>query len=337
MKRPFMKKSGFTLIELLVVIAIIAILIGLLLPGVQKVREAAARTQCQNNLKQIGLANQNFHDVYKNFPPLQGPLGTTGNANTVFFWLLPYVEQTALFDRARTSTGDYDSRLVAFEVVKTYGCPSDPSYNGGVGLFKPTGVYTVPTSGGKPWAVASYGANGPAFTRITQNCATLVLPGNTDQFTKQTGFDTAQQIMVVAGERRRIEADFSDGTSNTIAFTEKLANCLNPASSYYYGTSTAWGYFAGSSYPQWPNTELIPAVQTSWSGIGETRGPQPLSSPGAWNGGNCLGRRSSSGHSSGLNVALIDGSVRHVSYSIGSTTWWNASTPQNDATGGTDW
>ena len=95
------RRSGFTLIELLVVIAIIAILIGLLVPAVQKVRESANRTQCTNNLKQLGLAAHNYHDTLKHLPPAIGYYPPAAGAfGTYLFHLLPYVEQDDLYRSA---------------------------------------------------------------------------------------------------------------------------------------------------------------------------------------------------------------------------------------------
>jgi prepilin-type N-terminal cleavage/methylation domain-containing protein len=122
-------RRGFTLIELLVVIAIIGILIGLLVPAVQKVRDAAARAQCQNNLKQLGLALHNYHDTYKHFPAPRGTHTPTPIFTEFRGWMcevLPYLEQNSLAQNMYTSPW-YVGFFVTFNTpVQAFLCPSDP-------------------------------------------------------------------------------------------------------------------------------------------------------------------------------------------------------------------
>jgi prepilin-type N-terminal cleavage/methylation domain-containing protein len=159
------KIPGFTLIELLVVIAIIAILIALLVPAVQKVREAAARTQCTNNLKQIGLGVHNFVDSYKKVPQAESHVNgavynsrsLTGTTGTIFYYLLPYIEQKNLYQQANG-----DSMSVGSMVVPTYLCPSDPS-GSSAGGYGGCGVMNSDVLQRDNFASCNYAANETAL------------------------------------------------------------------------------------------------------------------------------------------------------------------------------
>jgi prepilin-type N-terminal cleavage/methylation domain-containing protein len=196
----FLKRwRGFTLIELLVVIAIIAILIALLVPAVQKVREAAARTQSQNNLKQIGIAVHAVNDQYKKLPntigwfPAQGPNQTwsnwyhtnPSNYGSLFWFLLPYIEQQGIYNKYNPP------QQWSFPPVATFIAPGDPS---------------APANGAQPWGnsgASSYASNIYVFSSPSQG------PGG----------NSAGRIPTVFR---------SDGSSNTIIMSERYATCNQP-------------------------------------------------------------------------------------------------------------
>jgi len=214
----FKKWRGFTLIELLVVIAIIAILIGLLLPAVQKVREAAARTQSSNNLKQLALAMHSCADAnQENMPGLYGNFpGTNGAFGTVFFHLLPYIEQDNIYKGANgyvyNNNSNAGGQPTHYLPIKSYQAPGEGSTSGGQ-------IW----AGG--WAISNYGANYNVFG------------GNVTE--GSWSWDA----------KPRLPASFSpDGTSNTMIFAEKYARCGGSGGSLWaHGNwNPAWMSMFGS-------------------------------------------------------------------------------------------
>jgi prepilin-type N-terminal cleavage/methylation domain-containing protein/prepilin-type processing-associated H-X9-DG protein len=322
--RVLRRWRGFTLVELLVVIAIIAILIGLLLPAVQKVREAAARTSCQNNLKQMGLATINCADTNQGIiPPSLGLFPavlkqTDGNGNGgLLFHILPYLEQQDLYkasfipqsnggDGRNGGFGTYTEWGTAAEqaAIKVYMCPSDPTINPGMHQGQ-----------------ASYGLNGQLF-RGEGGWS----PGNL--------WGTGGGLF---------PAWISDGTSNTMFYTEKEYQGLAPCAPNWCPSGNnnnpacqpgnpVNGQVVGNYFADWGPELFCP------EGGNEPTGPNaatlPQFQPKAFEADNC---RPSSPHSGGIQVGLADGSVRSVSPSVSPATWWAAVTPSAGDILGSDW
>jgi prepilin-type N-terminal cleavage/methylation domain-containing protein len=299
--RPTASRRAFTLIELLVVIAIIAVLIGLLLPAVQKVREAANRAKCSNNLKQIGLALHNYHDANGSFPPGYIELKPlTDRANWITL-ILPYFEQDnvfKLYDPKSTVGGSPTNFALNRQKQPVFKCPSD--------VDLPPKIYPPdPTLG--PWALGNYLANnglGPMKSH-TEPLPSVQKPG-----------------VFMVNSKVRI-ADIRDGTSNTLLVTE----CLNVPGE---GTNEDWR--GNLTYPE--------NCLFHWNYTPNTNNPDWLrkglcvSTPRA----PCIGTHSAysdrneivsarSQHSGGVQVLLGDGGVRFVSDNIALATWQALGSP----------
>jgi prepilin-type N-terminal cleavage/methylation domain-containing protein/prepilin-type processing-associated H-X9-DG protein len=288
-------RSGFTLIELLVVIAIIAILIGLLLPAVQKVREAAARTKCQNNLKQIGLALHSFHDSQNGFPAGWKTTGTNTDGNwgwSVF--LLPYIEQQNLYNQlspdTRTLRAVFQNQLALLQTpLSVYMCPSD--------------------------TVAPLNDNRPFTQMVTGQSIKIAIsnyPGNGGNDGDTGLFQANRQIRF---------GDISDGTSNTLAVGERRSKGQKPEEVPF---AALWAGFSDAP------GETDPArSQGCVRGYTYYRMPDGESNTGLVDAGLAFSSNHGSG---GSNFALCDGSVRFITSSIN---WSGADIPKTDSRFGT--
>jgi prepilin-type N-terminal cleavage/methylation domain-containing protein len=301
-------RRGFTLIELLVVIAIIAILIGLLLPAVQKVREAAARMRCQNNLKQIGLGLHNYHDAYQQFPFGFTEQGLDRRRENWFQLILPYVEQENLFrsymadPTGRNAGGDqWIHQMTGIHVrtpINTFCCPSDGGApglgaNGGTTAFQ--GSYAV-CAGGITWT----GSVG-----VQRDISSGDAGG-----------------MFFRDSRIRL-TDVNDGTSNTLMASEGVIRGNGVG-----GWGELGGFWGGAPHGAYgfstsevPNTPVPDRVYTC-KATNRPGAPNnapcesgfTLGLPGRWTFARSL-------HTGGVNVVLGDASVRFISNTIDRFTW----------------
>jgi prepilin-type N-terminal cleavage/methylation domain-containing protein/prepilin-type processing-associated H-X9-DG protein len=308
------KRCGFTLIELLVVIAIIGILIALLLPAVQKVREAARRMQCTNNLKQIGLAMHNYHDSFGILPPQ-----TANNLNTCCYgtWqmaVLPYVEQDNLWklyvNYANVlGTGQrYDkdqNLLVTSTRLSVFQCPSDIA------------------------AVAkTVGYNGQEYAIVLNNY--LVNVGNIDYAQGKDGVFEGEPdgLMFLGAPFARAKqyrlTDILDGTSNTLMAAEIRQG--QPGAAGDYRGNTWWGEGSGFTTFRTPNSPDPDYISQNCVDASVNPLNAPCKSvvgkkPDGTTDTNIEVFAARSRHPGGVNVLLCDGSGRFVSNSIDWATW----------------
>ncbi len=301
-----MTRKGFTLIELLVVIAIIAILIGLLLPAVQKVREAAARAKCSNNLKQLGIACHNYHEANGSLPAMMGPGGCCWGTWTIL--VMPYVELDNVY-RLYQNWGGNDGTNTGFPAPSNgangiryssapnttnvtsrryavFTCPSDQSNDPILGISN----INYAANGGSG---GTFGSIGPA-------------PQPSGYVAQHGMFDGANRL------RRVRLTDVSDGTTNTLMFMEVRQGQASDLRGFaWWGDASA----ASTYYP--PNTNANDLIYTP--GYCNNQPTQGMPCSGA--GGAHFSSRSR--HPVGVNVALGDASVRFIREGVNPTTWRN--------------
>ncbi len=296
------RRSGFTLLELLVVIAILAVLTGLLLPALMKVREAAARARCGNNLRQLGIAAHHCNDTHHLLPPLLGSFPDPGMGRCpVQFWLLPFLDQEPLF-RAGAQDTTPVSYATAGEVYATpvavLLCLSDPSVSED-GFVRNRAAdqggraRSEEDQGGGPAgraAACNYGANGQVFGKPADGGAVPNSGGQGDA---------------------RIPGSFPDGTSVTILFAEKYATCGPGGGSAAFRSDAVQSPFA-------PSFAVYPA------GVGLNAKFQPHPDPYET---ACLPYLAQTPHRGGILAGMADGGVRLVSSGVSARTWWAACTP----------
>lgn len=334
MRVSHVRSRAFTLIELLVVIAIIGVLIGLLLPAVQKVREAANRMKCTNNIKQIGIATHTYENTYDVMPPLWtdniSPYPNRDYAS-LFYFLLPFIEQQALYNSGAAAT---NSEVAGFGIIHF------SSYQGG------TGGPAVATA-----IVSTYicvtDSSDPSL-RTDSSTGTTYAPGN-----------YAGNVMVYdPSYPKSLVKSMPDGTSNTVMIGHRLQSCDGTNIGWGGPVTTDWAaepHETGTIHPEpgFGYTDYFNAYNTVTPAPARVNvtttnsfGVTP-SAPNFTSGslpfqivptpGSCLWAVLVSPHVGAMIVGVGDGSVRTVSASISTATWKAACNPADGAVLGGDW
>jgi len=320
------KRNAFTLIELLVVISIIGVLVALLLPAVQSAREAGRRTQCVNNLKQIGIAVHSYHDAKKKLPSSVRPFASSTVRASTFILLLPYIERKDLWDQYDVNvTWSHANNLpVSSRRIPSYECPSSPKH-GGLFDHNPDGV-TPSTAWAPIVAIGDYASSlgvAPGMYNVGQSLTPAV---PIQESTSTVSTQAAPTNGFLPKNTAITFGDVTDGLTNTIAIfesggrplvyrlgspvgTNPQTNRVNgggwvrPASDILFQGSNSTGTTFPGSYINRTNGVDIGADTYTATGYAAPIGTEGSSQPYAF-------------HSGGLNVALGDGSVKFIDDSI---------------------
>jgi prepilin-type N-terminal cleavage/methylation domain-containing protein len=332
MSLAFLHRRAFTLVELLVVIAIIGVLVALLLPAVQSARESARRSRCSNNVKQLGLAYQNYHDTYKRVVRLHHGTGLTDAAGTALsgtskcgnaFWeLMPFLEQESLYTKARGDLYLGGSPRAYTRVIADLVCATDDrqrSYSGGNWMY---GNYAI------NFQVAGRPENGDNIKGTSCDIAPK----------SYVNGDAAQSNLTPQIDMGRL---FTDGTTKTLVFGEKYRHCRSDNGG---GSGNVWGHGAWSikimpvfaygsrdGVTPFANCNALSAHKP----VGPESKPQPsgntVSSEGTT---TCSMARTQAIHSDSMTAGFADGSVRMIAASIDGDTWWALCTPNQGEVSG---
>ena len=329
MKSGIKNRRGFTLIELLVVIAIIAVLIALLLPAVQQAREAARRTQCKNNLKQLGLAIHNYHDVANSFPPgwvssVYQPPGGVGTAEpTIWSWgvfLLPYIDQANLYNTLSPGSNRMDLILAT------------PTSAGAIGLTTPLAAFrcasdTAPALNNFDVAFAQNAAETGAFPTMSRKISNgtgfvsiatsnYVMVADTGDSITPSVIDTiyGPPLGVAFNDSKVGIRDITDGTSNTCIIGERAwklnvkSSGLGTQGNVVIGAANALGFSPAASSGIYLNQmcrACLAAVGIPYWGLNQTVTAEEHQSRGF-----------SSAHAGGVHFVMGDGAVRFISENV---------------------